>query len=86
MTLEDAWDRLLAKVRVFGPKGCWIVNNTPWYPRVTVAGERLYGHRVPIRAVPATRGIARVLADKYGVCKSTIHQIRRGSIWQEAQA
>lgn len=154
--LRKAWERMKAKVRVVGPKGCWVVNNTPWYPKVYVNGKCLAGHRVSfavnkgplldeiyvchdcdnkpcinpdhlfpgdhainmadaakkgiikaamvgevnrgenngrsilkmedvkaIRAAPKRRGYAIELAERYGVSRGTIFQIRSNKIWQE---
>jgi hypothetical protein len=156
--MEEAWQRLMAKVKIVGPKGCWIVNNTPWYPSVYVEGRRIGGHRVSymvnkgplpkgvyachdcdfnqcinpdhlfpgthadnmadaakkgiikaamvgdvnrgenngrailtldqvreIRAVPKRRGYAIALAEKYGVSRFLIYQVRSSlnKIWQE---
>lgn len=44
--MVEAWDRLKLKVTVINPKGCWVVNNTNWYPNVYVGGRRMAGHRV----------------------------------------
>lgn len=57
--MERAWERLKAKVRIIEPRGCWIVNNTPWYPEVWIDGKRVYGHRVSymVNKGPLPKGI-----------------------------
>lgn len=57
--MARAWERLKSKVKVVGPRGCWIVNNTPWYPDVWVDGKRLSGHRVSfmVNKGPLPKGI-----------------------------
>ena len=44
--VQAAWSRMLKKVQVVGPKGCWLIGSSKDYPGVPLGKGIARGHRV----------------------------------------